>query len=130
MRRSTKGNIQIGDSSYELWAAESSDTSQGTSELPDRIGKRYLLLDQRYAEQENYAGNIGKETSVQEELKEIFGRSNGHGEQKYCRRLDATKPSRYVGNLYPRGTTDQTRQLKQNYYVKVALLIDTGVWDT
>ncbi|KAK3585683.1 hypothetical protein CHS0354_020249 [Potamilus streckersoni] len=38
-------------------------------------------------------------------------------------------PPRNNGRLDDNDRTDKSRQLKENYNVKVAILIDSGVWD-
>ncbi|KAK3604352.1 hypothetical protein CHS0354_013864 [Potamilus streckersoni] len=78
------GNIQIGDSSYELRAAKNRDTSEKLLEIPDLIGKRYYLIDQRNIGLENLVGNEG-----------------------------ASLPPRKVENLHDRGTTGENRHYEK-----------------
>ncbi|KAK3598630.1 hypothetical protein CHS0354_037580 [Potamilus streckersoni] len=70
------------------------------------------------------------EKSVQGEMKALFRRITGQEKQNYFRHLDATLPSHNVGNLDDRGETDKSRQLKEEYNVKVAVLIDSATWNT
>ncbi|KAK3604350.1 hypothetical protein CHS0354_013862 [Potamilus streckersoni] len=138
------GNIQIGDSSYELRAAKTRDTLDNVLEIPDLIGKRYHLIDQKSIGLETLVGNEDflrvKETSVQEEFKAPFRRVTEQAKQNYFRPSDASLPPRKVVNVHYRGPTgenrhqekkqrDKSRQLKELYTVKVAVLIDSGVWN-
>ncbi|KAK3604355.1 hypothetical protein CHS0354_013867 [Potamilus streckersoni] len=138
------GNIQIGGSSYELRAPETRDTSENVLEIQDLIGKRYHLIDQRNIGLENIVGNEdllrAKDTSLQEELKVLFRRINEQEKQNYFPLSDASVSPRKEGHLHDRGKTcdnghhkkkqhDKPRQLKEDYYVKVAVLIDSAVWN-
>ncbi|KAK3591755.1 hypothetical protein CHS0354_019527 [Potamilus streckersoni] len=62
------------------------------------------------------------ETSVHEHLEAISRGSTGQDKLNYL-------PPRSNGRLDDNETTDKSRQLKKNYNVKVAILIDSGVWD-
>ncbi|KAK3604349.1 hypothetical protein CHS0354_013861 [Potamilus streckersoni] len=108
------GNIQIGDSSCKLRAEKNRDTSENVLEIPDLIGKRYHLIDQRNIGLENIVGNEDllkvKETSVQEEFKAPFRRITEQEKQNYFRLSYASLPPRKVGNLHDRGKTDENRQ--------------------
>ncbi|KAK3604348.1 hypothetical protein CHS0354_013860 [Potamilus streckersoni] len=107
------GNIKIGDSSYELRAAKTRDTSENVLEIPDLIGKRYHLIDQRNIGLENIVGNEDllrvKETRIQEEFNAPFGRITEQEKQNYFRLSDASLPPRKVGNLHDRGNIGENR---------------------
>ncbi|KAK3577728.1 hypothetical protein CHS0354_015936 [Potamilus streckersoni] len=61
----------------------------------------------------------------------------GQEKGKCSENEDATFPNQNLSDLKERKTsaslqiisTDETRQLMQNYYVKIAVLIDSGVWE-
>ncbi|KAK3598633.1 hypothetical protein CHS0354_037583 [Potamilus streckersoni] len=62
------------------------------------------------------------DTSVHEQLEAISRGTTGQEKLNYL-------PPRNNGRLDDNETTDKSRQLKENYNVKVAILIDSGVWD-
>ncbi|KAK3586769.1 hypothetical protein CHS0354_016944 [Potamilus streckersoni] len=129
-----EGNIEIGDSSYVLRPAEASDTSENTVELPDMIGKRYILLDHRNIGVESFVGNEDelRETFVQGELQPMLRRITGQEKENHVlfrNNINAILQPRNVGNLHNSGTMDKSRQLKEEYHVKVAVLIDSSVWN-
>ncbi|KAK3600127.1 hypothetical protein CHS0354_009263 [Potamilus streckersoni] len=130
-QRAKNGNINIEDTSYDLQPAETIDSYGHLTHIPDLIGKRYHLLEQENIQLETSADNKDTANVVTSNVAED---KENHYNSEY-----STLSSRIIAKLRDRDetetlpsfqmiSTDKTRQLKQNYYVKVAVLIDSALW--
>ncbi|KAL3892142.1 hypothetical protein ACJMK2_004379, partial [Sinanodonta woodiana] len=90
-------------------------------DVPSQIGKRYVLLDHALLENKDVA-----KTSETKKEADIYARLLEKRNQ--FRPVDATLP-RYITGLQDKETKEKTRQQRHDYHVKVAVLIDSGVWD-
>ncbi|KAK3586770.1 hypothetical protein CHS0354_016945 [Potamilus streckersoni] len=117
--RVIKGNIQIGDRSFELRPAEASDISEHSLELPHVNGKRYLLLDPKSIGQKNLAANEDtlRETIVQRELQSIIRPINGQKKQNdflFTSDSNGSLPPRNIENLHNRRTNGENKYGEKN----------------
>ncbi|KAL3890596.1 hypothetical protein ACJMK2_002878, partial [Sinanodonta woodiana] len=116
--RVISGNIQIGERSYDLRPVETDVAKAKVMEDREIIGRRYILLDQTYTIQDHFI--------ERQEPKVIFSPQENESEYDF---QDDTLTSLNLAELQDKGSRDTIRQQKQNYYVKVALCIDSSVWD-
>ncbi|KAK3605303.1 hypothetical protein CHS0354_003946 [Potamilus streckersoni] len=68
-------------------------------------------------------------TNAQEEIQVLSRMFPGQEQGKCSEKEYATLPNQYLADVKDRKTPDESRQLKQNYYVKIAVLIDSEVWN-
>ncbi|KAK3578109.1 hypothetical protein CHS0354_007820 [Potamilus streckersoni] len=134
--RVINGNIRIGDNDYNLRPAKGEFTSNNLLQVPDVLRKRYVLED---------IENIQGENSVENEDAENYEETKlGQGSITRLRRspVKCVKlPSQNISDLVTRVATsdnnysernsveDSTRQLRKSYYVDVAVMIDSSVWN-
>ncbi|KAK3608762.1 hypothetical protein CHS0354_010465 [Potamilus streckersoni] len=131
------GNIRIGVRSYDLRPAVTVDTPEKLLDSTDNISKRYLLLDQTHIQAQDLIKNTGAinvyETHVRWSHKIPIRPFTRQVKQNLYHLPDDMLSSRNAAYLQDRGRTDRSkeniRQLKKNYYVKVAILTDTSVWE-
>ncbi|KAK3576240.1 hypothetical protein CHS0354_027039 [Potamilus streckersoni] len=131
--RIINGNIRIGDYNYDLRPEDESDVASGhTSNVPSLIGKRYVLLDEANIEHENIGKRYDTENVIETDfIKDLHARTprfNTQGKQNNFLPLDVIL-SPYIRDLQDNRTKDKTRQIQKDYYVKIAVLIDSGVWN-
>ncbi|KAL3892144.1 hypothetical protein ACJMK2_004381, partial [Sinanodonta woodiana] len=119
--RVINGNVRIGYCNYDLRPVESEFESGGLAEVHSLIGKRYALLDQAHVENRDVATTC--ETNIEAKHYARFVEKQDH-----FRTIDATLP-RSIADLEDKGAQEKTRLQKHDYYVKVAVLIDSGLWD-
>ncbi|KAL3891939.1 hypothetical protein ACJMK2_004181, partial [Sinanodonta woodiana] len=125
--RVINGNLNIDDTSYHIQPAKTTDKSAYL--IPNYMGKRYILMDQTEFQLEASDDTRDAETvranDVSVEFKNMFRRFTGLDTRSHVRHKD----SRHTPKLPDLDGTDRTRQLKQDYYVNVAVLIDSGVYN-
>ncbi|KAK3576243.1 hypothetical protein CHS0354_027042 [Potamilus streckersoni] len=97
------------------------------SEVPSLIGKRYVLLDEANTKIENIVENYDKVNVRETNLEEELNHFTGERKQNHFLPLHITVPETLT-DLQDKRTHEKTRQPMQQYYVKVAVLIDFGVW--
>ncbi|KAL3892129.1 hypothetical protein ACJMK2_004366, partial [Sinanodonta woodiana] len=119
--RVINGNVRIGDFDYDIRPVESDIKLGRIPDVPSLIGKRYVLLD--HAHVENKDATHTSETNVEAKLY-----SRLLEKQKHFRTLDDTLHRAILG-LEDQVTKEKTRQQRHDYYVKVAVAIDSGIWD-
>ncbi|KAL3892117.1 hypothetical protein ACJMK2_004354, partial [Sinanodonta woodiana] len=121
--RVINGNVRIGDCNYDLRPAESDFPSDQTSDILSVIGKRYILLDYANVDEKDAANS--RATNIEEDL---YVRLKHFREKDQFRSLEATL-SKNVADLQDTWMKEIMRRLRNVYYVKVAVLIDSGVYD-
>ncbi|KAK3594232.1 hypothetical protein CHS0354_007213 [Potamilus streckersoni] len=131
------GNIRIGVRSYDLRPAVTGDTPPKLLDSTDNISKRYLLLDHTHLQAEDFINNKGAynvhETHVRWSHKIPIRPFTRQEKQNLYHLPDDMLSSPNAEYLQDRLTTDRSkeniRQVKKNYYVKVAILTDPSVWE-
>ncbi|KAL3854136.1 hypothetical protein ACJMK2_013414 [Sinanodonta woodiana] len=127
------GNIRIADNSYNLRPMES---DVNVLDVPDLHGKRYLLEDTLSMRKENSdekkeQENV-EETRVEEEGIDRHRGLFGHSSMFSYPDISALNNIREISdNEYSDGDDKEgkTRQLKKKYYVDVAVMTDSSIWD-
>ncbi|KAK3584397.1 hypothetical protein CHS0354_010174, partial [Potamilus streckersoni] len=126
------GNIRIGDKNYDLVPAET-DGRTKIFDGPNRRGTRYILSDQailqRYILGWKDAANVYVKP-VKQMLTDIIprfpqeqvNRNNFHPTHAMLSARDLT-------GVQNRGTTYARDTVKQVYWVDIAVLIDSAIWD-
>ncbi|KAK3600753.1 hypothetical protein CHS0354_017046 [Potamilus streckersoni] len=131
------GNIQIGDRSYDLRPAVTGDTPAKLLEVTDSMSRRYFLMDQAHLQEENLVENKDSydvyETHVRWKHKTPFRPLSRQKKRNFYHLPDdmisARNPAYLQDIRTPDIFTENLRQLKQHYYVKVAVLSDSSIWD-
>ncbi|KAL3892090.1 hypothetical protein ACJMK2_004327 [Sinanodonta woodiana] len=135
VRRSThdcdrviNGNIQLGSRSYDLQPDETIEASGDIVDVPHPRRKRYTLRDQTHIQHSDQTKDEdnSNQIDVAMELKDHLQTNTGQNKHGYLHDRWATARNDHN----ERSNDGKTRQLKKNYHVKVAVLIDSGVWDT
>ncbi|KAL3875287.1 hypothetical protein ACJMK2_038209 [Sinanodonta woodiana] len=116
------GNVQIEERNYDLQPANTDITSEDLTDIPD-LGSLYVLRDQNIVHREMMVKDeetVNEETKEQE-VRRVPGR-NPNRRQPF-RTPNSMTCSRNTPHLYARDNQ------KNVYFVEIAVLLDSGVWD-
>ncbi|KAL3890599.1 hypothetical protein ACJMK2_002881 [Sinanodonta woodiana] len=122
--RVISGNLHIGEISYDLRPASPDTKRRYRMDNTDIIGRRYLLLEQTHIQQEQWV-----EKKDAKEVEKPYRWFNPGEKQNTIDMSNDTLSFYNLADLRDIEAPDAIRQLKQNYYVKVALCMDSGIWD-
>ncbi|KAL3875183.1 hypothetical protein ACJMK2_038110 [Sinanodonta woodiana] len=120
--RVINGNVQIEERNYDLQPANTDITLEDLTDIPD-IGSLYVLRDQNIVHREMMVTDEGtvNEANKEQEVKRVL---RGNPSRRKPHRVpNSMTCSRKKPRLSARNNQ------RQVYYVEVAVLIDSGVWD-
>ncbi|KAL3891936.1 hypothetical protein ACJMK2_004178 [Sinanodonta woodiana] len=130
--RVINGNMRIERRMYYLRPAKTEIASRNILEVQELIGKRYMLLDETYMDLETVnnqdSSNINTK-HIQDEREALLRHFIGQHKRNVYGFPDALSLSRNVADWHDDMVSDTGRQLKTEYNVKVAVLIDLGIWN-
>ncbi|KAL3855284.1 hypothetical protein ACJMK2_014500, partial [Sinanodonta woodiana] len=118
------GNVQIGERNYDLQPEATDVTSRNVLDEAGRLGKRYILKDQAHMQRDT---SIVNEKRIEQDFMGLFRRFEDQNKENNVSPSDV--------KLSQSSTVVNTRAAEDNntptaiYTVKVAVLIDSGVWD-
>ncbi|KAL3836842.1 hypothetical protein ACJMK2_022255 [Sinanodonta woodiana] len=131
--RTINGNVRIEDIDYVIHPAENDASSRNLLEVPDVLGRQYVLEVERHPIREHSFDNQDThqemETNIGEKRVTIKRRFQKQQNQKRLSAALISMPDTKESTVQKNGEIDKSRQLPQIYYVKVAEVIDLGLWN-
>ncbi|KAL3836859.1 hypothetical protein ACJMK2_022270, partial [Sinanodonta woodiana] len=129
------GNVRIGNRDYDLQPEETDVVSRNLYDEPGALGRKYVLQIQTH-NQRDYSVKIKDaayqmEKILQQKRMTSTRRFQEQEKQKQLSPTTASLSSANESTLHKieNRDTDKSRQLQNFYFVKVAVLIDPGLWE-
>ncbi|KAL3836856.1 hypothetical protein ACJMK2_022267, partial [Sinanodonta woodiana] len=131
--RTINGNVRIGNRNYELQPAESDVVSRNLYDAPSALVRKYVLKDQTLPQREYSVPNKDSayemEKTIEQKYMTLLRRFQQQNNRNKLLKGNKTLAGTKESTLYKSGKRDKSRQVPKFYYVKVAVLIDQGLWD-
>ncbi|KAL3853998.1 hypothetical protein ACJMK2_013282, partial [Sinanodonta woodiana] len=132
--RVIKGNIRLGKISYDLRPAEGDFASRNSFDVPSLLGKRYVLQDNANIRSVNAVGNDTARDDtkdVEQERTTLLRRLRRQKQTLSSLQIEktGTKSDNNYNNINTREVNTRWLNIKRHYYVDVAVLVDSSVWD-
>ncbi|KAL3856577.1 hypothetical protein ACJMK2_011312 [Sinanodonta woodiana] len=132
--RVISGNIRIQDSNYDLQPSDSDVISRNLEYVQDLLGKQYVLRNHATIERDasvetKDAANVNKR-SLEENFNNLFLRfAHEQGKRNHFPHKHSMLSSRKETGLHYTGEINKKDNVKKVYWVDVAVLIDSTIWE-